>query len=276
MENTNFLKIIYFDEAFVADFMQIIAGGELKRTTELIEEVNSGIEGAAGIDGSITTEKSALSKLFSFLSGAALNAEAGVNANLSRKSEKIAKNILENTLLADFIALLDADKRRTKNKRCSGIKIFPKVIVRPEVNSFSYIMLIAPFLSMIDGELPVKTDDGDIMKIDVTKIEEAIEKGRGYYEFIATIDGKDIILRFNRSAFRNSYTLSDLPKMQLTYYAIHVGKIEESDLQVQKEFEFGTKKVSKRIDYESLMEGGTVGAGLDVYDVVLAGVLENE
>ena len=29
MDNNNFLKIIYFDEAFVADFMQIIAGGEL-------------------------------------------------------------------------------------------------------------------------------------------------------------------------------------------------------------------------------------------------------
>lgn len=45
MENTNFLKIVYFDEAFVADFMQIIAGGELKKTTEFITEVNSGIEG---------------------------------------------------------------------------------------------------------------------------------------------------------------------------------------------------------------------------------------
>ena len=33
MENTNFLKIVYFDEAFVEDFMQIIAGGELKKTT---------------------------------------------------------------------------------------------------------------------------------------------------------------------------------------------------------------------------------------------------
>ena len=70
---------------------------------------------------------------------------------------------------------------------------------------------------MIDGELPFKTTDGDAMKIDITKIEEAIEKGRGYYEFVATIDGKDVILRFNRSAFRNSYTMSDLPKMQLTY-----------------------------------------------------------
>lgn len=275
MENTNFLKIVYFDEAFVADFMQIIAGGELKKTTEFITEVSSGIEGTADVEAGIGTEKNALSKIFSFLSGATINAEAGVNVNLSRKSDKIAKNILENTLLADFITLLDADKRRTKNKRCSGIKIFPKVVVKPEVNSFSYIMLIAPFLSMIDGELPFKTSDGDAMKIDITKIEEAIEKGRGYYEFVATVDGKDVILRFNRTAFRNSYTMSDLPKMRLTYYAIHVGQIEKSDLQVQKEFEFGTSKASKRVDYTSASEGDFVVSKIDVYDVVLAGVLED-
>lgn len=275
MENNNFLKIIYFDEAFVADFMQIIAGGELKKTTEFITEVNSGIGGNAGIEATVGTEKNGLPKIFSFLSGATLNAAVGVNANLSRKSDRIAKNILENTLLADFIALLDADKRRTKNKRCSGIKIFPKVVVRPEANSFSYIMLIAPFLSMIDGELPVKTSDGDAMKIDITKIEGAIEKGRGYYEFVATIDGKDVIFRFNRNAFRNSYTMSDLPKMQLTYYAIHVGQIEKSDLQVQKEFEFGTTKKTKRIDYTSVSEGSSVTTEIDVYDVVLAGVLES-
>lgn len=275
MESNNFLKIVYFDEAFVADFMQIIAGGELKKTTEFITEVSSDIEGGAGVDVGIGTEKNGLSKIFSFLSGATINAEASVKADLSRKSDRIAKNILENTLLADFIALLDADKRRTKNKRCTGIKIFPNVIVRPEVNSFSYIMLIAPFLSMIDGELPFKTGDGDAMKIDITKIGEAIEKGRGYYEFVATINNTDVILRFNRNAFRNSYTMSDLPKMQLTYYAIHVGQIDKSDLQVQKEFEFGTTKASKRMDYASASEGSATTTDIEVYDVVLAGVLEN-
>ena len=275
MENNNFLKVIYFDELFVADFMQIMAGGELKKTTEFISEVNSEMGAEVGVDGSVGTEKNGLSKIFSFLSGASINLEAGAHANVARKSDKIAKNIIENTLLADFIALLDADKRRTKNKRCTGIKIFPKVIVRPEVNSFSYMMLIAPFLSMIDGELPIQTDDGSAMKIDITKIEEAIEKGRGYYEFLATIEGQDIVLRFNRNAFRNSYTMSDLPKMRLTYYAIHVGQIEKSDLQVQKEFEFGTTKLSKRVDYASASESGSVATGIDVYDVVLAGVVEN-
>lgn len=275
MDNNSFLKVIYFDEAFVADFMQIMAGGELKKTTEFITEVNSDIEGDVGADAGIGTEKNGLSKIFSFLSGATINADAGVNANLSRKSDRIAKNILENTLLADFIALLDADKRRTKNKRCSGIKIFPNISVRPEVNSFSYMMLIAPFLSMIDGELPIKTDDGNVIKIDITKIGEAIEKGRGYYEFVSTIEGKDVILRFNRGAFRNSYTMSDLPKMQLTYYAIRVGEINKTDLQVQKEFEFGTTKTSKRVDYASILENSNTSIELEVYDVVLAGVLDN-
>lgn len=275
MENTNFLKIIYFDEAFVADYMQIIAGGELKKTTEFISEVNTGIEGNAEATIGINPDKSGFSKIFSFLSGTTINAEAGVKGDLSRRSDKIAKNILENTLLADFIALLAADKRRTKNKRCSGIKIFSDVVVKPEVNSFSYMMLIAPFLSMIDGEFPFKTEDGQVFKIDVNKIEGAIEKGRGYYEFIATVGGQEIILRFNRNAFRNSYTMSDLPKMQLTYYAIRVGEIEKSDLQVQKEFEFGTTKVSKRVDYTSISEDIDDATGIVVYDVVLAGIVEN-
>lgn len=274
MDNKNFLKIIYFDESFVADFMQIIAGGELKKTTEFITEVNSDMGVNGGAEVSLNTEKTGLSRIFSFLSGATINAEIGANASLSRKSDRVAKNILENTLLADFVALLDSDKRRTKNKRCAGIKIFSNVTVRPETDSFSYIMLIAPYLSMIDGNLPFYTDDGEPMKIDITKIEEAIEKGRGYYEFIATIDGKDIVLRFNRNAFRNSYTMSDLPKMKLTYYAIKVGQIEKSDLQVQKEFEFGTVKSSKRIDYAAMMEGRATNTEIDVFDVVLAAIVE--
>ena len=275
MSNTsnNFLKIIYFDEMFVSDFMQVIAGGELKKTTEFISEVNSEIEGKAGVEAAIGTEQSGLSKFFSFLSGGKINIEVGADANAMRKSERLAKNILENTLLADFIALLESDKRRFKKKKCEGIKIFSKIKVRPEKNSFAYMMLIAPYLSMINGQLPLTTSDGQAMQIDITKIEEAIEKGRGYYDFIADYEGKEIVLRFNRAAFRNSYTMSDLPKMQLTYYGIHVGQIDKSDLQVQKEFEFGTGTVSPRANYA---DGDTndTSSKLDVYDIVLAGVVE--
>ena len=69
--------------------------------------------------------------------------------------------------------------------------------------------------------------------------------------------------------------MSDLPKMQLTYYAIHVGAIDKSDLQVQKEFGFGTTKVSERVNYAAYSEGNLETKMIEVYDVVLAGVLEN-
>ena len=42
-----FVKIIYFDESTVADFMQIISGGEFKKTTEFISSVNTDIGAGA-------------------------------------------------------------------------------------------------------------------------------------------------------------------------------------------------------------------------------------
>ncbi len=259
----------------MADYMQIIAGGELKKTTEFVTEVSSELsshtEGGAGV----STEKKGLPKLFSFLSGVSLKAETEGEIDLSRTKDRIARNILENTLLADFVALLEADKKRTKNKRCSGIKIFPNVTMYPEVNSFSYLMLIAPFLQMMDGRIPIASNDGTEYHLDLSKMEDAINKGRGYYEFVAKIDGVEKIFRFNLEAFRNNYTMSDLPKMQLTYYAIKVGQIDKSDLRVEKEFEFGTGKASKRADYTGITSQIERSSKIDVYDVVLAGVIEN-
>lgn len=273
MDKTNFLKIIYFDESFVADFLQIIAGGELKKTTEFITEVSAGIEGKVDADVEVSTEKNGLSKIFSFLSGVSLSASAEGSAEMSRKKDRIAKNILENTLLADFISILEADTRRPKNKRCAGIEIFKNITVRPEVNSLTYFMLIAPFLNMLDGSMPLKTADGQEMNLNLKKIGEAINEGRGYYEFVADIDDKEVILRFNQAAFRNNYTMSDLPKMQLTYYAIKVGSIDKNDLRVEKEFEFGAVKSSTRLDYTGA-NTPNADAKVDVYDVVLAGVIE--
>ena len=275
MGNTNFLKIIYFDETFVADYMQIIAGGELKKTTEFVTEASSEFSGHAGAGVGINTEIKGLPKLFKFLSGVSLKAETEGEIDLSRTKEKIARNILENTLLADFVALLEADKKRSKNKRCSGIKIFPNVTMYPEVNSFSYLMLIAPFLQMMDGRIPIASNDGTEYHLDLSKMEDAINKGRGYYEFVAKIDGVEKIFRFNLEAFRNNYTMSDLPKMQLTYYGIKVGQIDKSDLRVEKEFEFGTGKAAKRADYTGITSQIEGSSKIDVYDVVLAGVIEN-
>lgn len=270
MEKSDILKIIYFDETFVADYMQIIAGGELKKTTEFVTDVSTNLNASADAGFGLSTEKKGLAKIFSFLSGVSFKAETEIKSSANRKSDRIAKNILENTLLADFIALLENDNKRTKNKRCEGIEIFHNASVYPQVNSFTYLMLVAPFLSILKGQMPVKIDNSQY-NLDISKLEDSINKGRGYYEFLTTIDGNEKILRFNLDAFRNNYTMSDLPKMQLTYFAIKVGKINKQDLSVEKEFEFGTQKAPQRIDYSGNIE--TSSNQLDVYDVVLAGVL---
>lgn len=270
----NFIKLIYFDESFVADFIQIIAGGELKKTTEFITNVNLGGEASGDMEASIGADKNGFSKLVEFISGASLglSAKAGVNTAYTR--DKVVKNILENTLLADFMDILKSDERKSdKNKKCKGIHIFDKLEVRPEPNSFTFFMLAAPFFSMIDGDFPISADDGREIKLNIQQIGQAINDGRGYYEFIAHTGGEDIVLRFNISAFRNNYTMSDLPKMQLTYYAIYVGETSRDKLQIQKEFEFGTKTTT-RINYGSSLQPTLNEIKLKVYDVILSGVGE--
>lgn len=267
-----FIKIIYFDESFVADFMQIIAGGELKKTTEFISNINMGAKANAETGVDVKNDNVGIPKLLEFLTGASINARAKMGAETSYNKDRIVKNILENTLLADFLDLLKNDqKRKDENKRCKGIHIFPALKVKPEPNSFTFFMLAAPFLTMVNGDVPFKDEDGNNFTLDVKQIGDAIDSGRGYYEFIAHYDSKDIILRFNISAFRNNYTMSDLPKMQLNYYAIYVGRSHKSKLQIQCEFEFGTKTIS-RADYSGLSSIEESSLELEVYDVILAGV----
>lgn len=268
-----FVKVIYFDESSVADYMQIISGGEFKKTTEFITNISSDMSAAAGVDASIGTTGKNIPKLFSFLSGISLNASTNGDIDINRKKEKIARNILENTLLADFIALIDKDERKKeKNRTCTAIKPFKKLIMRPEPNSFSFLMLAAPFFTMLNGVVPIPSNEGNEFKMDISKIEEAVARGRGYYEFVSDPNEQETIFRFNNSAFRNNYTMSDLPKMQLSLYAIYVGKTEKRRLDLSNEFEFGMKN-KNRVSYIE-NDKTTENIEIDVYDVVLAGISE--
>jgi len=270
-----FVKVIYFDESSVSDFMQIVAGGELKKTTEFISNVNSEVHGGIGGNVSAGTDENGLAKFFGFLSGIKANAAVKAGADINYKKNRIVKNILENTLLADFIDLLRSDSRRKlENQQCRSIVVFEEMVVYPEPNSFSFLMLTAPFFTMIDGQVPINSNNGDTINVDISKIEGAMEKGRGYYEFISEYNGREIILRFNSSTFRNNYTMSDLPKMALTFYAIKVGKITKNKLQIEKEFEFGIKSYT-RVEYSGMNNDlNKNDLNVDVYDVILAGVVE--
>lgn len=272
-----FVKVIYFDEGTAADYMQIISGGELKKTTEFITDITDhaemGVEASAGI----STKEKSLPQLFKMLTGLSFTANIDGGAGVEAKKEKVAKNILENTLLADFVDLIDSDskKKKEENKKHTSIKLFEKLRLFPRQNSFSYFMLMAPFFTMIDGKVPIPGNNGDMFTLDVSKIEAAIARGRGYYEFIAIHEQEEIVLRFSSTAFRNNYTMSDLPKMELSLYAVLVGTIDMEKLDLSSEFQFGVQSKS-RVDYYKA-EGKTnpeANSGVKVYDVILAGITE--
>lgn len=87
-------------------------------------------------------------------------------------------------------------------------------------------------------------------------------------------DEPSCVLRFNISAFKNNYNLPDLNKMKLTYYGVKVGSCFKSNLSIDKEFVI--KKPHKDITAEMIMDienDNVKEMELDVYDIVLAGVI---
>ena len=111
--------------------------------------------------------------------------------------------------------------------------------------------------------------------IDLTELNKAILGDRGYYQMLLGSEPvPKTVLRFNINAFKNSYTLADLSKMNLTYYGIKVGTCTMNQLSMENEFKFEKKK--SEIDVTEIVTGEKSEDKndlLDVYDVVLGGVI---
>jgi hypothetical protein len=114
----------------------------------------------------------------------------------------------------------------------------------------------------------VKQED---IGIDLSMLDEALERAKGYYELIAENDIEQCVLRFNIKAFRNNYGLSDLLKMNLIFHAVHVGNTQKEQLKM--ELELLSENVSNITAKELIDEENTQTLNtLKVYDVILAGV----
>ena len=95
-------KIVYFDEESVTDYVQIVAGGELEKTTELLNSREAQEGQSAQANGKV-----GISGVFKALLGWDAGASAEVSAGLSFNSSKMVKNIVKNTILTDFLKTVD-------------------------------------------------------------------------------------------------------------------------------------------------------------------------
>lgn len=105
MENS-ICKIVYFDEDSVTDYVQIIAGGELEKTTQLLKETDKNVNTDASVSG-----KAGISGVFKALLGLEAQASADASMGISLNTNKMAKNIVKNTILTDFLGILNDEKQ---------------------------------------------------------------------------------------------------------------------------------------------------------------------
>lgn len=263
-------KIVYFDEDSVTDYVQIVAGGELENTEELLNSRDASEE-----QGVSAGAKGGISGVFKALLGWEATATANLSAGLSFNSNKMVKNIVKNTILTDFLAILDdrGALSNGKSKLPKGtIKKFKDYTISAEPDSLSYMVMVSPYLSMLKSGSAIPAGDFNIA---VDKLDSALRHAKGYYEFVGTKGRSQVVLRFNINSFRNGYTISDLLKMNLSIYAIKVGKTTLDMLNVNKELGLNVSVLPRdNPSYkETDQDTDTAEArALDVFDVLLAGV----
>lgn len=261
-------KVVYFDEESVTDYIQIMSGGELERTIELLNQTNDsgstevGAKGSVGIGG-------VLKALIGF--EASVNTESSLDTSFN--TARMAKNIVKNTILTDFIDLMEQESSNSQEGFKGAIQKFEGYEITAPKDSFSYIALISPYLSMLKGGAGISAGDFNIA---IDKLDNTIKTAKGYYEFVGNKKNDTVIFRFNIKSFKNNYKVTDLLKMDISIYAIKVGKSTLDKLNFNSEFE--TKNIAKdnptysKIENDENLNTESETKFLDVYDVVLAGV----
>jgi len=245
------VKVIYFDEDSATDYIHIIEGGKSEQTTEKIKNTTTNIAAKA---------RAKVEAKFKWLPFLGASAEAESSAEAMRLGNTIIRKAVSNTILTDYLKEVEE-----QDKGKPIIEIFPNCIISPYPESFAYYKMLTPYLIMTEGK--VEVDGG--FALNISRMDEALESGRGYYELIAVKDESKCILRFNIKAFRNNYGISDLVKMNLTYHAIEVGIFPEENLTMQQEFATSTKSLN---GFDIMSSQSDDVLGLRVYDVILAGV----
>ena len=241
-------KIIYFDEESVTDYVQIVEGGKLEKTTELLNGTEENLNAKTKASGS-----AGISVVFK----AILGLESKIDASLD---------------LTDFINILE------KEDTC--IENFKNYEIFVEKDSLSYIVMISPYMTMLGKSGGIKAGEFDLF---IDKIDNAIKAGKGYFEFVGEKNEEKVVLRFNIEAFKNNYKISDLLKMNLSIYGIKVGTTTLEKLNINNELNLDEKITIGKDNPSYIKESDKqdevdeeMKKELDVYDVLLAGVEKND
>ena len=259
----NLCKIVYFDEESVTDYIQIMLGGKLEKTTELLNEGSTQGDASARAKANI-----GVGGVFRALVGMETSVAIDSGIQTSFNTQEMAKNIIKNTILTDFIDILEG------SENSKSIQTFREYSISIHKESLTYIALISPYLAMLKGGPGIAAGE---YNISVDKLENTMKSAKGYYEFIGKKDDETVIFRFNIKSFKNNYKVTDLLRMNITLYGIKVGKSSLNKLNFNGELELEVStSLRDNPSYDGIVDEENdiedFNQELDVYDVLLAGV----
>lgn len=231
-------KIIYFDDDSVTDYLQLMSGGSLELTTELLNSTSKSgegkIEGAANIG---------VGGVLKALLGWNVDASVSTAATGSFSGEKMVRNIIKNTILTDFVNCLDENENKAYASRLpkGTIKKFKDYKITVEKDTLSYFVMVSPYLNMLQSGSVIPSGE---LNISLDKLDNALKNAKGYYEFIGSKGNSQVVLRFNIKSFKNNYMISDLLKMNLSIFAIKVGDTTLEMLDINNELNLDLPKLT--------------------------------
>lgn len=273
-------KVIYFDEDSAGDYLNIFNGGikeeSEKESTNKEDywERNSNI--SLKITGSITMVLGVIGVLnlnqwlLQLISGivSVLGSIVSVTpfiVDLTHKKKSISKKLVTTQITSNVLTqFLDYSSNQD-----TKIKIIKNHTITIPENSFTYIKNISPVIDLIN------IDNMESLPFNISKLGELADNLKGYYSaFAISESGQRKILRFNSKALRNNYRLSDLLIMDIIFYVVHVGKIDNGDEALSIENEFKSQSGTEGNVIRSKMLGKNIEEQnkCDLYDVILAGI----
>lgn len=247
-EQKKIIKIVYFDEMSATDYITIQNGGQIDwSTTENKEKLAKLL---AEIDAQAKGGVNWFSAIKASLSG-------HTNASYDARTRSLIESTLTNTLLTDYINIASMDK---------NVYQFHDAGVHAPENSVTMYKMYSSYLNVVPKEE---------IPIDLEQLNNAVLGERGYYQMLLNGETEPKhVLRFNINAFKNNYSLADLSKMSLSYFGVRVGTCTKEQLSMEKEFEFeDDKKKPSAIQVVTGNDQTSHDKLLDVYDIVLAGVM---
>ncbi|WEG19277.1 DUF6414 family protein (plasmid) [Alkalihalophilus pseudofirmus] len=260
------LKVVYFDEGSALDFISIKNGGNLIEETVKEKRTGGNFQGEAG--AGVKAGQGIRRLLDTLLVD--VDGKVGLDGSIFREKTNLVQSSISNTILTDFIQTVNRQRRKEKEiERLEGYEV--KIVE----DSIAYFQRISPYLLFTEGNV----DLGDGINMNISKMQDALKIGKGYYELLAiNNDGQEVITRFNNAVFRNNYSVSDLDQMNLVFYGIKVGKLKKDLLNFKKLMEIYSKanidelEALKRKFQQKDKQKVDTSNNLDVYDIILAGV----